>query len=203
MPVEEVLVPFPAPRAKIPPVYGVRGTVLVTSLRALKARNLYDAYMAKLDAKQRQNILSVAAATWVPLDVAIAHYAACNALELPKTVIEDIGSEAGRFINETVVGVMVRRVAREAGASPWLAFGHADKLTGRMWQGSGISIIKVGPKEARLEWVGQPLAALPYFRIAYKAFVHGIATLFCDVVFVRDIPALCSDTTLTYRCSWV
>jgi len=203
MPVEEVLVPFQTPRTHVPVAYGVRGTVLVTSIRALRARNLFEAYSQRLDARQRDRVLNVAAATWVPFDVALSHYAACNALDLTRSTIEEIGGEAGRFINATVVGVIMRRFSREAGAKPWLAFGHADRLISRTWQGSAISVTKLGPKEARVEWVGQPLAVFPYFRIAYKGFIHGILTLFCDVVFVREIPSLCTDTALAYRCSWV
>jgi len=203
MPIEEVVVPFQTPRASVKRAYGVRGTVLVTSLRALRTRGLFDQYLLKLDARQRERVMSIAAATWVPFDVALDHYAACNALDLGRSTIEEIGGEAGRFINETVVGVIARRFGREAGATPWLAFGQADRLISRTWQGSAISVTKLGPKEARLEWIGQPLAVFPYFRIAYKGFIHGIMTLFCDVAFVREIAPLCNETSLAYRCSWV
>jgi hypothetical protein len=180
----------------------VRSTVILTSLRALRARAHFDRYMQALDEKYRDDILAITGGHWLAMDIARAHYLACDALALERGVIEDIGTESGRVLNHTVLAVVVK-LSREAGASPWTALKHTNRLVGRTWQGSTCGVFKVGPKEARLEWVGQPVASIPYFRTAFGGFILGALQLFGRVVFVREIPRYCTSTTLGYRCSWV
>jgi hypothetical protein len=203
MPVdEEVIVAFAGTRAQPPPARRVRSTVLVASQTALRSRGLYDAYLAQVDAAHREQLAAVLAGAWLPLDVATAHYTACDRLNLGRDVVLDIGAEAGRILNQTVLKT-VFKLSREAGMSPWTAFPHSNRLIGRSWEGSTCGVFKVGPKEARFEWIGQPLAVLPYFRVAFGGFIRGILSLFSRVAHVRELPRCCSTSTLGYRCSWV
>jgi hypothetical protein len=196
------LVPLPGPRHLIAHATHVRGTVLCSSLRSLRARGLGDAYMAALPRERHDEILSLTAQTWVPVDLAVAHYLACQSLNLPRTTIEEIGAEAGRFLNSSVLAVILR-VSREAGVTPWRVLGQIERLRERLWQGSAFGVFKVGPKEARVEWIGQPCALSEYYRVAYGAFMLACVRLFCETAYVRLVPSLCSQTSLGYRLSWV
>jgi hypothetical protein len=199
---EEVVLPFATPRHTTPLATGVRSTVLFTSQRALRTRGLYERYLDTLDGDHREPMRALTAGGWLPMEQALAHYSACDALSLERSVIESIGGEAGRALNQTVLA-FVARLSQEAGVTPWSALVHTNRLIARTWQGSTCGIFKLGPKEARLEWIGQPLARNPYFRVAFGGFIHGILTLFAGVVFVRDIPKCCTSSALGYRLSWV
>ena len=125
-----------------------------------------------------------------------------RAFGLAKHTIEDIGVSSGRFINATVHGV-ARRLAETAGATPWLVLENMARLQGRSVRGGAPRVVKLGPKEAQVEWIGQPCAPLPYFKIAYGGLLKGTLELFSTAVYVHPIPKLCTETTLGYRCSWV
>jgi hypothetical protein len=197
---EEAFLPFGETGSA--PVTAVRSTVILTSLRAFRSRGVYDRYFAALHADYRERILSVTSGVWLPMEIARVHYVACDSLGLDRAMIEDIGAESGRVLNHTVLSVLAK-LSREAGASPWTALKHTNRLVGRTWQGSTCGVFKLGPKEARLEWLGQTLASIPYFRTAFGGFIAGALQLFGRAAVVREIPRYCTTTTLGYRCSWV
>lgn len=201
VPREDVVVPFPAPRNEVPRVSAVRGILIVTSLRAIKARNLYDGYLTHVDRSSRDQILAITPASWNPSALALAHYQACDDLNLTTNVIEEIGVESGRIINASVLGVMTA-VSRETGVTPWTALAHSNRLVWRTYQGGGVAVTRLGPKEARFEWVGQPSASSFYFRTAFGAFIQGVLSMFATTVIVRQIPRMCDALTVAYRCSW-
>jgi hypothetical protein len=197
----EIYVPHLAPRERVPVASAVRGTVILASLRGIRARGYGDRYMANLDPAFHETLASLTAATWLPLSFAFAHYEACDRLKLDRHVMEEIGAESGRFINETILTVL-SRLSREGGLTPWTALTNVNKLSQRTWIGGSFAVWKLGPKEARLEWIQQPVARVPYFRHAFGAFAHGICSMFCRKMYVRDLP-IQHTTELAYRLSWV
>jgi hypothetical protein len=200
---EEVVVAFDPPRSAAPPATAVRTTVLLSSLRGLRVRSLFTAYMGKLDPRSHESILSISAANWLPITVARDHYAACDALDLSRSAMREIGEESGLLLNQTVLGVILKISTSATGITPWPAIAQSRTLIARTWQGTSIAAFKLGPKEARIEWVGQPCAVSGYFRIAFGGFLNGLLSLFCRKSFVRESLAHCSGTTVGYQCSWV
>jgi hypothetical protein len=198
---EEIVLPFGAPRDQVPLATAVRSTLLLTSQRAMRARGVFERYLEVVDPAYRERMLSMTGGGWLPIDVALAHYWACDALALPRDVIESIGEESGRIMNQTLLSVVVK-LAREAGATPWLALPLTNRLLSRTWQGSSCGVFKIAPKEARLEWIGMPAAEVPYYRVAFGAFARSVIAMFSRAAFVRDLPKLCTKTTLGYRLSW-
>ena len=181
----------------------VRTTVLLSSLRGLRARSLFTPYMGKLAPRSHEAILSISAAQWLPIQVACDHYSACDALDLPRSSMLAIGEESGLLLNQTALGVILKLSTSATGVTPWPAIAQSRSLIARTWQGTSIAAFKLGPKEARIEWVAQPCATSEYFRIAFGGFLNGLLSLFCRKSFVRESPAQCSATAVAYRCSWV
>lgn len=202
MSTEELVLAHVAPRERVPLATKVRGTVILGSLRGLRAHGCIERYMAALDPRHHATVDSVIAATWLPVEFALAHYDACQSLGLDRQTTEDIGAESGRFINETVLTV-VAKLTTQSGVSPWFVLGYANKLASRTWVGSSLALWKLGPKEARLEWIQQPVARVPYFRTAFGAFTGAICKLFAPTVYVREIPRRTRETEMSYRISWV
>ncbi len=180
----------------------VRGTVIHGSLSSLRKRGYAERYQLLLDPRHRQAIAELAAASWLPIEVAIAHYRACDALNLGRVTIEEIGRETGLFVNQVVLS-LVSRVSREAGATPWLPLSQAHKFLSRTWVGSSIAVYEIGPKEARLEWVQLPIATIPYARVAIGGFLGGIGGLFTTAMYVKDLAPTTTRPILTYNMSWV
>jgi hypothetical protein len=199
---EQVFLPFDSARDRPPPLTAVRGAVIASSIKALRKRGLVDAYVERIDPAHRATILGLSVSEWAPIPVAFAHYRACDALGLDRATVEEIGGEAGLSLNQTVVSILVK-LSREAGATPWSALARSNKLMARSWQGSTCGVFKLGPKEARFEWIGQPLAEIPYIRYGFAGFIRALMSLFATKTFVREIPKFCTATTLGYRCSWV
>jgi hypothetical protein len=202
MAVEESFLPHALPRDRIPLASQVRGTVILSSMRSLRNRGLVDRYMAELDPAHHERIASLTAASWLPVSFALAHYGALDRMDLAPQVMREIGQESGRFVNQTVLTV-VARLTREAGATPWSALANSHLLVSRTWIGSSMAVYKLGPKDARLEWLALPVARYEYYREAFGAFAGGIVGMFARTLHVHRIPELMNDTELSYRFSWV
>src|SRR5690349_21822232 len=79
----QVIVPFPP---TIEAVRHVRSTLILSSLAVLRERGLQGAYLAELPLAYHGAILEAVAGAWMPIDVGLAHYVACDALGLPTEV---------------------------------------------------------------------------------------------------------------------
>jgi hypothetical protein len=195
--VHEVVVPFPSP---IVPLSEVRTIVLLSSHDALRKHNLFGAYLARLES-HRDALVSMSAGTWVPSDVAVAHYRACDRLGLSQTR----AIELGRMVSQATHNVLAStalRMARELGATPWTLFEQADRFWMRAWKGSAISVVRVGPKDAHISIAGMPLATIPYFRFATGGFIAAIAEFVATKAFVRHVASECTENKLGYHLAW-
>ena len=178
----------------------VRSTVLCSSILALRARGLFDRYFEALEPPFRDEALSLPAGIWVPVDFALAHYDACQHLDLDPYVIDEIGAEVGDRISKSLLSVIVT-LSREVGVSPWSVLTRANKLRDVAWKGSALGVWRLGPKDARVEWAGQPCARSRYFGLAFGGFMRGLCQLFCRRAFVRLLPGG-TATSLNYRVFW-
>ncbi len=202
VPTEEILVALTLPRERVPLATRVRGSVLLSSVTALRARGYGTAYLDLLDPRHHAAMMSPVPDAWLPIDLAVAHYDACERLGLAPHVIDEIGAESGRFQNRTFLSVLAA-ISRESGMTPWGALANANTLGARTWTGSSFSVVKLGPKEARLEWIQQPMARYPYFRRAFGAFTSAICGHFAQAFYTRELPAVAPATEAVYRLSWV
>ncbi len=197
---ETVIVPFAAPRDQLPPADGYRSTWLMSSLQALRDRGHLDAYFKALPPDLHDTMRSLVVGVWVPLSLARAHYEACDRLQLGTA--EQIA--LGRAVSDRAQGAMlgtVVRMARSAGVTPWTVLPQYRRLFERGVRGGGISVVKLGPKEARIDIVGCELFEIHYFRVAFRGVLQGIAGLFCRVSFIHDVPTA-APSDASYRFQW-
>ncbi|GAC1364669.1 MAG: hypothetical protein NVSMB47_16180 [Polyangiales bacterium] len=198
---EEVVIPFSLPAARLRPVGEVRTTLITSSLQSLRERRYLDAYCAALPPELHDSILTTVAGAWMPIATACAHYAACDALQLSDLEREAIGAEVGTRVSGTFLGTLVRG-ARGAGLTPWLGFQQYARLWGRIFRGGDVAVFKIGPKDARLEVLGLPLARYHYFRAGFRGVNRATCALFAETVFVHQVPRLCTDSSLGFKISW-
>jgi hypothetical protein len=193
--------PFPVPRDEIRDVQHFRSTWLTASQTTLRERGYWSAYEAGLDPKHRDQILSAVPGSWMPMAVALAHYGAADKIGIPTEELVEIGAAATRRANATTFQ-FITRLAQGAGATPWTLLAQAPRLWGATCDGGAVGIAKLGPKEARIEMVGFPLAGLAYNRVTMRGIVTAGVELFCKKAYVREIPSLCDHRSLGMRASW-
>jgi hypothetical protein len=197
---QEIFLPFR--HATLPIVTEVRSTIVVSAIQTLRARGIYERYLDSLPAPTRDRIVSLIAGIWVPIDLAVEHYRAMDRLGLETATIEAIGGEVADRVNKSVLSLAVT-LSKQVGATPWRALSVAHKVNDINWRGGDIQVTKLGPKEARYEWAGQPCAAVPYFVTAFGGFLRSLASLFAVKVYTRLAPERSSLTSVSYRISWV
>jgi hypothetical protein len=186
------------PRHAVPVVSSFRSTWVASSVLALRGNGLIERYTAQLAPDDRPLLLYAVAGSWLPADLVVRHYEACDRLGLEESSI----FENGAAVTKHVHGSTLTRVARAVGVTPWTLFAQLDRLWDRVMLGGAVAVGKVGPKEARVELLGFPLAHIRYNRIATRGILHALCTEFCRRVFVREEPAFCTRTTLGYRLQW-
>ena len=198
---DDVVAPFRVSRELVRPTTEFKSTWLTASLETLRARGHFDRYLTLLPAENHEPILRSIAGVWLPFEVCLAHYRACDALSL--TVAEQIAMGRGVLdrLQRTIFSLAFR-VAREAGVTPWTMLKVFPAEFERQWRGGACGIFRLGPKDARMEIIGFPVAAVPYARIALRGMVIGLSELVCAKCYVHDIRALCDDMTIAYRVAW-
>jgi hypothetical protein len=201
MSVEEVFVPFHHPQGAAPPVTHVRSTLIASSLRSIEARGRSADYAKVLDPKHRETIFSNIAAQWLAIEVGVAHYNACDALGFSPAEAFEIGTAVGAHVQGTFLGTMLR-AAKTAGVTPWVALANTRKLYDRLFQGGDIAVIKLGPKEARVEIVGQAMCPISYWRAGFRGVYQVGISLFCTKAYVTEIPRMLTASSLAMRLAW-
>jgi hypothetical protein len=181
----------------------VRSTLLQSSLTSLREHGKYDSYLAGLAPQHRERILGSLAPEWLPVEIAFAHYTACDALGLDQATVAKLGEEVGDRVQGTFIGTLLRS-ARMVGFTPWTALGQVPRLWERVFQGGAIALYKRGPKDAAIEVRGMTLAGLPYFRQALRGvFAVGIRLCGARSVAVRIADSKVPQERLLLWAEWV
>lgn len=198
----KAFLPYRFPSARRPVATQIRSTVIVSGLQAVRARGLYERYVTLLSPAVRDDMLALIAGAWVPISLGVEHYRAMERLALDPTTVDGIGAEVADRLNRSALSIIVK-LSKEAGVTPWTALSNAHRITDMNWRGSDVMVHKLGPKEARYDWIGQPCAQVPYFVAGFCGFLRGLSSLFCTKAYVRPLPERCSSAALSYRLSWV
>jgi hypothetical protein len=179
----------------------VRSTLLASSVRALQTRGDYERYLTHLPERHHKAISELVAGVWLPFELGEAHYTACNKLGYGAREFAEMGRDVGNRIHGTILATAVR-LAKESGVTPWTIYSQFGKLWERIFVGGGLTVRKLGPKEALVEVVGNPLVSIPYYHGAQKALFLGLIDLFCTKAYAADVKRATSSTATTYRFAW-
>jgi hypothetical protein len=198
---DELFVPFPVPRLQVPEATHFRSTWLSSSVSALRDRGYYDRYVTLLPEVHRAMILETVAGVWLPIEVCLAHYGACDALALSRRDAWDIGVEVTRKVHGTTLALAIR-LAKQAGVTPWTILAQLPRLWERVWRGGGVAVHKAGPKEAIVEVIRWKPAGIAYVRHTMPAVVQGIVELFCTKVYTTEVVKMTSPSSLGLRLQW-
>ncbi len=190
-----------AARASVPPLRGVRSTLLAGSLHALRARGHGTAYLAHAPADIVDRLTVTGAPVWLPVEVAEAHYGACDALGLGSDEILAIGAVVAPTSTSGVQVIL--RAARTGGVTPWAALNNAPRYWARMYDGSALRVARRGPKDADVVVEGNPLARFAYWRIGLRGIIAELARLLSTSSYAREVAVGVRRDAVTYSLSWV
>jgi hypothetical protein len=197
----EWFLPFRYPRGQTPETTHFRSTWIASSLKSMREHGYFDRWSEAIEPKYRDIILQSVAGTWLPVEVAVAHYRAYSTLNLAPSSIVQLGHEVQHRVNSTVLSTVVR-LSKSAGVTPWLLFSHYQRLWDRVWMGGDIAVEKLGPKEAVVECVGCTLAASEYYRLGFRGVHAGLAEMFCTKVYVSEERGSLTPTSVRWRVAW-
>jgi hypothetical protein len=187
----------------IQPVSQVRSTLIQSSLTALRERGHFERYLDHLDARQRTTVLQTVAPVWLPVEVAHAHYGACEALQLSAPEVMATGEIVGHHLQGILLRVMIEN-ARMAGLTPWSLFVHAKRLWDRSFCGGSVCLWKEAPKDARIEVRSSVLCRFDYFREALRGqFAMSARLCGARAVAVRSVVWNASTDCFVMHASWV
>lgn len=196
----EIIIPHSEP---IKPASHVRSTLIQSSLATLKTLDLYERYLEVLPVQHHESILEAIAPAWLPVETALAHYQACDDLQLDLDQLLAIGERVGDRMQGSFMETLTR-AARGAGVTPWLLLRRFDVLWGRLLQGGSIELTKVGPKDLTIEIRSAALPRFAYFRHAFCGVVRaGFKYVGVRVAYVRIAQWDLARDRFVMRAAWV
>jgi hypothetical protein len=195
---ESILVPMPAP---IVAVKHARSTVIIASGASVRALGRWDEYVAALPVAQRDLIVGAVAGTWIPLDIAAIHYSACDSLSLSSDAVAANGRRTFDAIGGTLFGAILR-MAKTAGITPWTFLEQVPRFWARSYDGGGVELAKLGPKEARIRVIACALLDSAYFRSALRGLLAAVMERFCTKAYVVETRGERASGTVTLRVQW-
>ena len=185
------------------PASHVRSTLLQSSLNFLRDRGHYDAYLARVSPQYRDTIVSALAPSWLPIEVGVAHYRACDALPLSSDERIAIGEAVGDRIQGTFMRTLVQ-AARTAGVTPWTLFKRFDRMWERLFQGGSVEVTQVGPKDLTVEVRGAQVSQFAYFRTGFTGVVRaGFKFVGVRAAYVNESPWDAARDRYVMRAAWV
>ncbi|MGH7437912.1 MAG: hypothetical protein ACRENE_19710 [Polyangiaceae bacterium] len=183
------------------PIRHVRSTLLLAVRSSLQESGHYDAYCEALAPAHRTLILQTVAGVWIPIEAAMAHYGALDSLMLSTEGQMRLGGATFERMRATLLGTMLR-YANEAGVTPWTLLPHLQRFWNRAFDGGGLQIVKVGPKEALGYCIQVEMTESRYFRGALRGLLGSVLGLFCRKAYVQELGGTRGRGSLGLKMQW-
>ena len=178
---------LPRPVAQLTPTTAVRGTVILSSLYALRTLGLFDRYREVLGDSAAPQVLGVVPGTWVPLEIGFAHYRACDALRLEVARQVEVGSVSGKRSLGAMLGTAVR-LSRFVGSTPWTLLEGGNRIWARAYQGGGLRVLRIDERSAIIEVHKNPMfGELAFSRNSVCGFSVALYGLVSQEMAVREV----------------
>ncbi len=198
----EVVKEYPPPGERLRPAENIRSTILLAAMTALRERGRFEAWSAALDPASREALTTIIAGTWVPTELAMAHYRACDSLGLAHDEVVGIGQSVGTSAHGNLFHVL-KKVVTTIGATPWTLADHYERLWTRAFDGGGFRIVRTGPKDSFIEVQRIPMSTSSYFRAAFCGVNLAALNLVSAKCYVRVSSVARARDGFTIRVAWV
>jgi hypothetical protein len=184
----QVIVDYTSPHGAS--VSDIRAIVLQNAFAKVKEHGYYEDYMAKYPKDLGLLATQALAASWLPIEATVAHYATLEAIGLSDSQIARIAEEAGTGLFDQLFATVVRTIRNAGGGTGiWFGFKQADRIMARIYNGGGCQVTQVGPKDAHYEIRGVPAVTARASRVSQAAFLRGVLSITTKVCVVKVVPA--------------
>lgn len=197
---EDVIVALPAPPADLPEATRIRGTVLASSLAALDALGLRDAYYDALPQDHHAAIRGLVPGAWHPIELGIAHYRAIESLGLSPEQARENGRHVADRVQRSYLVTLVKTLG--LGITPWTLLARTQSVVDRLLDGASCRVTRLGPKEARVELHGAPIARFAYVRDGWAGMFEGGLELVARKTYARDTSPPGTRALAVYVVDW-
>jgi hypothetical protein len=198
----EVVKEYPVAGERVRPAEHIRSTIILAAVNALKERGRFEAWSAALDPVSREALTNVIAGSWVPVEIAMVHYRACDSLGLAHDEIVGIGQSVGTSAHGNLFHVL-KKVVTTIGATPWTLAEHYERLWTRAFDGGGFRIMRAGPKDSSIEVQRVPMSSSSYFRAAFCGVNLAALNLVTTKCYARVSTISRARDGFTIRIAWV
>jgi hypothetical protein len=135
------------------------------------------------------------------MDAALAHYRACDALGLSADAAFELGRGTFKRTSGTLLGTAVR-MAKGAGVTPWTIIPTFQRFWDRGYDGGGIRVVRIGPKEVLVDVVKVNLLESRYYRNALRGLLTGLVELFCTKCYIHERTVAKPEMNIAVRMQW-
>jgi hypothetical protein len=150
------------------PLTAVRNVLVQASLSQLKVLGHYERYTKLIEPHLLEQLLSSLAPGWIPLDLVLAHYEACEKLALGRDDFDAMGEAVGDRVQDTML-ISPAKKERDVDFDLWQGIHALQRVWPRVFKGGSVQIVKVGPKAMLVEELGFVLNRYQYYRHAHLA----------------------------------
>jgi hypothetical protein len=200
---DAVLLAFPRPRGVLEVPRRYRASWISSSIQTLRRHGHYTRYRTLLDDHAREALTELPASAWISSELVVAHYDACDRLQLDASALATLGVETTRLAIGNTLHLALRLATGAGLVSPWTLLAQAQRLMSMICEGSGVEVTRLGPKEARVDVAAFPLARFAYNRAAMRGILLAGLEPFCQRVYASVVSVDPHASDVTFRASWV
>jgi hypothetical protein len=184
------------------PVTAVKNLLIQSSLAQLKANDHYERYVTMIAPNVLEDLLARMAPSWIPVELAMAHYEACENLNLNIDETAAVGTSVGDHLQNTTLVSRAKKVRAED-FDVWGAYSQMYRMWARLYQGGSVQVVRLGPKTQLIEQRGFPMNRFRYFRqaqvAAFAAAYEALGVELSCVKVERHSPA---RDEVAFRVAW-
>jgi hypothetical protein len=166
----EVVVPH---EKNAQPVTALRNALLQSSLAGLREHGFFERYSQHMPAADLQELTSNLGPSWVSVDLAHAHYGACDTMKLSAEELDAIGKSVGERVRDTSI-VVAGSKNREEAFDVWASIRQLHRVWNRIYKGGSVQITKLKATEQLIHFRGFSLNKYHYFRHANLAAIEAV-----------------------------
>jgi hypothetical protein len=197
---DDVVLALPYAIDRVPLASKIRGTVLSSSLAVIEAAGLRKAYFAVLPRADHAAMQSIAVGEWLPMELGLSHYRALDTLAVAPEQAREYGRRVADRAQKSYLVTMIKTVG--LGTTPWPILARAQSVLDRLVQRASVAVYREGPKEARLEIHGVPIAEFSYVRSGWAGMIEGGIQLVAPRAYCRDVSPAQTRSVAKYLITW-
>jgi len=121
--------------------------------------------------------------------------------QLPAQQARENGRKVAQSVQNSYFATLVRALGN--GVTLWTVLPRLPSFLGRLVDGGACGVYKDGPKDARIEIHGVPIAHFAYVRLGWAGMFESSLELIARKVYVRDVSSPRTLPMAAFTIAWV